>query len=201
MNPRTLARSLVSLGLSMALVGCLGSAPTGGNGGAGSGGTGGGGSAGGGGGAGGGGSGGGGGTVDPPLGMLLCTANISISGTYTAGNPKPVDFVGACWPDGDWKFAVTITSSDCATAPKIESQYYFKVVEDADYNDTITYMTDPSNMYVTAKVAADGGGVCGGAFLIFSADGKTMWNLHPVLHADNTLDGMGDIKVYDVDQR
>jgi hypothetical protein len=198
MNPRSLVRSLVALGLATAVAGCLGSAPGGGGGNGGGGGGGGGGQAGGG---GTGGGGGGGGTVDPPLGMLLCTSYFTISGTYTPGNPKPLDFVGACWPDGDWKFSLTITSSDCATAPHIESQYYFKVVEDTDYNDTITYMNDPANMYVTTKVAADGGGVCGGQFLIFSADGKTLWNLHPVMHADNSLDGMGDIKVYDVDQR
>jgi len=43
--------------------------------------------------------------------------------------------------------------------------------------------------------------VCVGAFLVFSADGKTIWNLRPAMQADNTINGHGDIKVYDADER
>jgi hypothetical protein len=132
---------------------------------------------------------------------VLCTTQLTMAGTWTIGNPVPTGYPGGCWPDGDWKFTVTLGTSDCATAPAIEQSYDFKVTEDMDYNDTVTYTNDPNNMYVTAHISTDGGGVCGGQFLIYSADGKTVYNLHPVTHADNTIDGMGDIKVYDTDQR
>jgi hypothetical protein len=210
MNLAMMARSLLSIGLAAALTGCLGSAPAGGGGGSGGGGGGGsagtGGGAGGGGGGGGGsagsgGGGGGGGGAVPVVGNLLCTATLSISGSYTRAAAPPTDFPGGCWPDGDWTFTATITANECATAPKLESPYKFHVVEDLDYNDTITYTNDPANMYVTAKVAGGEGGVCTGAFLIFSADGKTLWNLRPAVQADNSINGQGDIKIYDVDQR
>jgi len=211
MSFRSIARGFSILGLSIAVAGCLGSAPTGGNGGsggggggqAGSGGGGGGGGGGSGGGGGTGGSGGGGGGPVPVVGNLLCTTNLSISGSYTQANPPPTDFEGGCWPDGSWVFTATITDSDCASGmtPTVENQYQFTVTEDMDYNDTIVYNNDPTNMYVTTKISGGDGGVCVGAFLIFSADGKTIWNLRPAMQADNSINGQGDIKVYDADER
>jgi len=210
MSFRSVARSFSILGLSMAVAGCLGSAPTGGNGG--TGGTGGGGHAGGGGGGGGtggsgggggtGGSGGGGGAV-PVAGNLLCTTNLAMAGTFTQVNAPPSDFAGGCWPDGTWVFTATVTDSDCASGmtPTVENQYKFTVTEDADFNDTIVYNNDPANMYVTTKISGGDGGVCVGAFMIFSADGKTVWNLRPAMQADNSINGQGDIQVWDADQR
>jgi hypothetical protein len=210
MNLRSIGRSLFVIGLAVAVTGCLGSAPTGGNGGSGGGGGGGAGGAGGGtGGAGGGGSGGtggsggGGGTVAPPLGNLLCTSVLSFSGSFTQGNAPPTDFPGGCWPDGSWTFTANIDSTDCAAgmAPTVESQYVFNVTEDADFNDTISYQNDPTNMYVSTKISGGDGGVCVGAFLVFSADGKTVWNLRPAMQSDSSINGHGDIQVYDADQR
>ena len=213
MSLRSIARSFCILGLSAAVAGCLGSAPTGGNGGsgggggggqAGSGGGGGGATGGGGGGgtAGGGGGGGGGGPV-PVAGNLLCTSVLALTGTYTQGNAPPTDFAGGCWPDGTWTFTASITSTDCAAgmAPAVENQYTFTVTEDTDFNDTIVYNNDPTNMYVSTKISGGDGGVCVGAFLIFSADGKTVWNLRPAMQSDNSINGQGDIQVWDADQR
>ena len=131
----------------------------------------------------------------------MCTATISLAGTYTLGNAAPTDFPGGCWPDGAWSFTATVTANDCATAPALEAPYNFKVVEDLDYNDTITYMNDPTNIYVSTKISGGEGGVCVGIFLIYSADGKTVWNLHPAVQADNTINGQGDVRIYDADQR
>ena len=209
MNLRSIARSFLTIGLAVAVTGCLGSAPTGGNGGSGGGGGGGhaggggagGGGTGGGGGTAGGGGGGGGGAV-PVVGNLLCTSVLSFSGSYTQGNAPPADFAGGCWPDGTWTFTANIDSTDCTSnAPTVESQYTFTVTEDADYNDTIVYQNDPTNMYVSTKISGGEGGVCVGAFLVYSADGKTVWNLRPAMQADNSINGHGDIKVYDADER
>jgi hypothetical protein len=158
MSLRSIARGFSILGLSLAVAGCLGSAPTGGNGGSGGGGGGGTGGSGGGGtggtggsgGGGTGGSGGGGGTV-PVVGNLLCTTNLTMAGTFTQVNPPPTGFEGGCWPDGTWVFTATVADTDCAAGmtPAIENQYKFTVTEDMDYNDTIVYNNDPSNLHVT----------------------------------------------------
>lgn len=193
------ARTLLSLGLMTLLTGCLGSAPksdsgpgnmtgnmtgngnmSGGNGN----------------------MGGSNGGTPAPVGNLICQATLSISGTYTQGNAPPADYEpGTCWPDGMWTFTATVTDSDCQNTPSLEPQYQFQVVEDADFNDTITYVTDPNNMNITTKISGGDGAICVGAFLIFSADGKTIYNLRPALQADNSLNGQGDIQVYDADQR
>lgn len=137
-----------------------------------------------------------------PLGMQLCDVTLSLAGTYTIGNPVPTtDFPGGCWPDGQWVFTATVTASTCTTNPPLQAQYKFTVVEDMDYNDTITYNNDPTNMYVGTKISGGEGGVCVGAFTIYSADGKTIYNLRPAMQADNSINGAGDITVYDTDQR
>jgi len=211
MSLRAIARSFLVLGLSVAVTGCLGSAPPGGNGGSGGGGGGGsagngggGGTAGGGGGTGGGGTGGsgGGGGSGGVVGNELCTSDLSFTGTYVQGNAPPSDFEGGCWPDGTWTFTANIDDTTCAAgmAPTVQPQYKFTVTEDTDFNDTIVYNTDPSNMNVSLKVSGGDGAICVGAFLIFSADGKTIWNLRPALETGNTLDGHGDIQVWDTSQ-
>jgi hypothetical protein len=88
-------------------------------------------------------------------------------------------------------------------APDLLPEYKFQVVEDADYNDTITYLTDPSNIYVPSEISGgEGGGLCAGGFLVFATDGKRTWNFKPVLQNDGvTLQGMGEYRLYDTDQR
>lgn len=147
------------------------------------------------------------GSAPPPadggaVGTLLCEATLSLSGTYTQGKAPPADHEeGSCWPDGAWTFTATVVDNNCQSAPKLESQFRFQVVEDDDFNDTITYLNDPGNLYVTTKISGGDGAICIGAFLIFSADGKTVINLRPALQADNSLNGQGDYRVYDADQR
>jgi hypothetical protein len=221
--------SLVGLGLAVAVSGCLGSyggsgsGGSGGSGGGGSGGSGGGGGSGGkggGGGSGGGGSGGsgggggsggsagsgggggGGGSAGAPLGNLLCTATLSITGTYVQGNPPPSDLGGGCWPDGMWTFTATVTDGGgCKSPPTLASQYQVKVVQDDNFDDTITFVTDPSNMYTHLQVDAAGGGLCTGIFTWVSDDGFTIFTMQPSLQSDNSLNGHGQYEMYDADQR
>jgi hypothetical protein len=194
---RRLSRWSLALGLA-ALTGCLGSLsePGGGSGGGGAGsdlgrapdgGS--------------GGGGGDGGAAAPAVGNLLCEATLSLSGTFQPGAAPPVDFAGGCWPDGQWTFHATVTANPCPSAPVLPTQFVFSVQEDTDYNDTITYVTDPSNPDVSTKISGGEGAICTGAFLIFTAGGKTVINLRPALQAGNVIDGQGDYRLYDADQR
>jgi hypothetical protein len=210
MTKKSWAPKLVSLGLSFALVGCLGSAPSGGSGGSGGGGGGGSGGTGGsgGGGTGGtGGSGGGGGGVTPgqPLGNLLCTAKLTVAGTYVQGNPAPSDLGGGCWPDGTWTFTATITDDGGCSAvahnPTLPSQYQVTVVQDDNFDDTFTFVTDPTNMYTQFGINSGDGGICTGIFEWTSDDGFTNFVMQPSLQADNSLNGNGNFQVFDADQR
>jgi hypothetical protein len=138
----------------------------------------------------------------PPLGNEVCNVELSLAGTYTQGSAPPLDFPGGCWPDGQWLFTATVTANNgCSPQPPIEAQYSFTVVEDMDYNDTITYNNDPTNMYVATKISGGEGGICTGAFKVYSSDGKTVYNLRPALQVGNILNGSGEIRVYDADQR
>jgi hypothetical protein len=194
------------LGLAVVAAGCLGSVKSDGGGGGGSGG----GSAGSGGGsAGGGGSGSGndGGTSTSDggsivLGNQLCEATLSIAGTFVQGDPPPSDLGGGCWPDGLWTFTATMTDNGgCPTLPTIPPQFQYKVVQDDDFNDTITYLTDPTNIFTPSSISGGDGALCVGEFIIYSSDGKSIFNLRPALQADNSLDGQGDWRLYDSDQR
>src|SRR5579859_1903000 len=119
-----------------------------------------------------------------PLGNQLCDVTMTLAGTYTQGNAPPVGFPGGCWPDGTWTFSATITSNTCNPTPSIQAQYKFTVVEDMDFNDTITYNNDPAiNMTAILKLSGGEGGVCVGGFILFSADGKTVYNLRPAMQA------------------
>jgi hypothetical protein len=189
MNPRStlLLSAVVILAGALAVSGCLGSAPQMAGAGTNGGGS----------------TNGGSGATDGgiPVGMLLCQADLSITGTYAQGNAPPADFPGGCWPDGTWTFTVAVSQNGCSTAPKLEAMYSFKVQEDNDYNDTITYLSDPTNKDDSLKLSGGEGGLCTGAFLLFSADGKTVINLRPALQVGNVLNGKGDYRIYDQDQR
>jgi hypothetical protein len=193
------------LGLTVASAGCLGSVKSDGGAGGGGGGSAGGGTASGGG--GGTASGGGGGTASGgdggiTLGNLLCESTLAITGTYVQGNPPPADLGGGCWPDGTWTFTATVANNGaCPTQPPIPPQFQYKVVQDDDFNDTITYLTDPNNIYTPSSISGGDGGLCVGEFIIYSSDGKSIFNLRPALQTGNILNGQGDWRLYDTDQR
>jgi hypothetical protein len=136
-----------------------------------------------------------------PLGMLVCETDLSLAGTFTQSAAPPTGFPGGCWPTGSWTFTATVTTNGCSPTPPLQAQYQFTVVEDNDFNDTITYVNDPSNMYVATKISGGEGGVCVGAFQIYSSDGKTIYNLRPAMQADNSINGQGDVREYTTDQR
>lgn len=135
------------------------------------------------------------------FGTMICSATLSLSGQWVEGNLPPTDFPGGCWPDGTWSFTATVTQNGCASQPDLAALYRFQVMEDVDYNVTITFLNDPTNTSASLRISGGEGGVCGGAFLLFSADGKTMINLRPALQADNSINGRGEYQVWTADQR
>ncbi|HEX8954094.1 MAG TPA: hypothetical protein VF945_19700, partial [Polyangia bacterium] len=66
---------------------------------------------------------------------------------------------------------------------------------------TITFMTDPNNMFTHMQINSGGGGICTGIFQWVSTDGFTVFDMHPSLQADNSLVGNGQYSIYDADQR
>jgi hypothetical protein len=135
------------------------------------------------------------------LGTMICRDALALSGQWQQGNAPPSGFPGGCWPDGTWSFSANVSQSACSSAPVLAAQYRFQVVEDADYNDTITYLNDPTDASASLKITGGEGGVCTGAFLLFSADGKTVINLRPALQADGSINGQGEYQIWTADQR
>jgi len=101
-----------------------------------------------------------------------------------------------------WTFTATVTDGGgCTNPPMLASQYQVKVVQDTDFNDTITFVTEPGNMYTHMQINSGGGGICTGIFQWISDDGFTIFEMHPSMQADNSLVGGGQYSIYDADQR
>lgn len=135
---------------------------------------------------------------------LLCSAGLTMTGTFTVGTPKPAEISG-CWPIGTWTFTAAVGEHDCAAAPTPLPQYQIRVdrdltSEDPDFSWIYTYVTDPNDATADVSVTSGGGGLCEGIVMVYSADGKTVWNMHPALQADNTLNGTGDYEVHTINQ-
>jgi hypothetical protein len=140
----------------------------------------------------------------PGVDKLVCSAGLTLAGTFAVGTVKPAEISG-CWPIGTWTFTATVGSSDCSTAPTPLPQYQVKIDRDLtstdpDYTWTYSYLTDPNDMTAHVGVTSGGGGLCEGEVLIYSADGKTVWNMHPALQADNSINGTGDYEVHTLNQ-
>jgi hypothetical protein len=134
-------------------------------------------------------------------GNLLCVTSLALSGSYQMGNTPPADYPGGCWPDGTWTFVASVTGTGCTATPELAAQYSFRVSEDTDYNDTVTDLAIPTNAGEVLQISAGDTGVCSGVFKLFSSDGKTIINLRPALETGGALDGKGDYRVFDADQR
>jgi hypothetical protein len=135
---------------------------------------------------------------------LLCSAELTTTGTFTVGTPKPAEING-CWPIGTWTFTVAVGAHDCSAAPTPLAQYQIRVdrdltAEDPDYTWIYSYLTDPNDMTANVSVTSGGGGLCEGIVMVYANDGKTVWNMHPGLQADNSLTGAGEYEEHTVNQ-
>ncbi len=160
------------------------------------------------------------------LNAVTCQTSVTIDGTFTLGAAAstypdyPTDqppSANSCWPVGKWSFTVTKTANpagapaECASAT-FEAKYEFNVdrvnvdpvtkVETKSYDgfDKVTYLTNPS-ANSRGKISQGGTGSCAGIFEVFSADGKTVYNLHPALDpVTNKLTGNGEVVTYETNQ-
>lgn len=149
--------------------------------------------------------GGGGGGVDADIDPdpRLCVATLSTSGTFAkdaSADPLPGS---GCRPWGTWTFTTAIVSNNCSPAPSVQ-EYQFKATWKLDNDgNTITeysYLTDPTTEH-RIKHSQGGSGLCAGELQLYSADGKTVFNLRPELNADNSITGDGEYAVFTTDQR
>ena len=136
---------------------------------------------------------------------LVCAAPVSIVGTFAEETAQPVEISG-CWPIGTWSFAVTVGEHDCGDVPAPLANYQIRFERDLeadqpDYTWISSYLTDPTDETVEISVTSGGGGLCEADLQIFSADGRNVWNLHPALQADATLNGQGEFMIYSGDAR
>jgi len=134
---------------------------------------------------------------------IVCSTQFTIAGSAVL-ETKPAE-IGGCWPVGTWTFTLTQTANSCATAPTPLAQYQMKVERDLaapepDHTYNYTFLTDPTDMTVELGTTSGGGGLCEGEILIFADGGNTVWNLHPALQADNTLNGLGDYEQHTTNQ-
>ncbi len=105
-----------------------------------------------------------------------------------------------------------ITGTSPAT---FDSSYNFVVTRAADPDGGTDYIDDyrlngsvqeggrtkwNDKWLYKVKVTAGGGELCEGGLELYSLDGKSYWNLHPALGADNTLTGFGDFHIYEETQ-
>ena len=140
---------------------------------------------------------------------ILCTTSFSLTGTYTISDPKPTTVTG-CWPIGSWSFSPTVTSNNCTPSPTPDGNYTFTVARDTtsaepDFDWLYSYPADPT---AELHVSSGGGGLCEATLLIYSTDGKQVFNFHPALPdlnldglADGTIDGNGTFEIHTKDQR
>lgn len=134
---------------------------------------------------------------------ITCEAAMTLSGTMVA-ETQPAEIIG-CWPVGTWTFSPTLGTNGCPTTPPLLSSYSFTGVRDLasaepDYTWIFT-VTAPDDPTAHVSVTSGGGGVCSAAFMAYSADGKTVTNLHPALDEAGVLTGQGTYEVHTKDQR
>jgi hypothetical protein len=144
------------------------------------------------------------GSVGSDTDEIVCSAPLAITGSFAVGTPKPAEISG-CWPIGTWTFAMTVGEHDCAAAPQPLAQYQIRVdrdlaSEDPDFAWLYTYVTDPDDMNADISVTSGGGGLCEAEVMLYANAGKTVWNLHPALQADNSLTGLGDYEEHTQNQ-
>lgn len=151
----------------------------------------------------------------------LCTAELSITGTFTMSMPAPdlvnndtqmppgdgmPDIMG-CWPTGTWVFTANIESTTCAsmpTQPATEYRFATTYMEGSDgqggeYNYQLIAPSLSVGEY-RLKVSSGGGGLCEGVMELYLDGAKKAWLLHPALNVFNQsgpLTGIGEYGEFD----
>lgn len=139
---------------------------------------------------------------DPVDERLLCTAELRMTGSFTA--PAPRDPTMGCQPVGTWNVTATVVDmGSCANVPLKASYVY--LVEGEGHGSTITYQGtgDETNL----QISATGNGDCSASFEHIApvGDGKFFqFELHPLLPeptaatTTETLAGDGTFNLWSV---
>lgn len=134
-----------------------------------------------------------------------CTTNFTLTGSFTATQPRPADNTDGCWPIGTWKFTAAIdTTQDntCSPAPMpLAGGYQMEGTLMPDMADpqgppdeVFTYDTDPNAMNMV-KVTEGGAGSCAGELDLWDAACTHIWIFQPetdTIDPMTTISGQGE---------
>ena len=142
---------------------------------------------------------GGGGDTGSSGASITCTAQIALTGTFTA--PAALDPTGGCQPDGTWMMTATVTDAGtCANVPLKASYNY--TVTGVGRSTKVAYGDTGGEFQ--GVIEASGDGLCIGSFEHILADASNFdqLTLHPSIPkpvaADTTLTigGIGEFNLW-----
>jgi hypothetical protein len=142
----------------------------------------------------------GGGSNPPPDPTAKCTAQLTLSGTFTAS--ATLDPLGGCQPDGMWVVTATVADKGmCANVP-VKASYTYTL--SGTGRTTQLMYTKSAGEEFTGAVNATGSGGCEGVFDHVIADGSNFdeLNLHALLPTPTaggttlTISGTGEFDLW-----
>jgi hypothetical protein len=139
----------------------------------------------------------------PPVNDMSCTAQLSLTGMFTADGSRPAAYDG-CWGAGSWVFSAAVMSNTCGSAPAVSPSYQFTASSEPDMNgDPIVdkyalVLPDPSTVMDIVKISQLGNAQCEAEVDICSPDGLKVFVLRPDLTeaVGNGLTGQGEFLEY-----
>ncbi|HEY0192832.1 MAG TPA: hypothetical protein VGC42_17060 [Kofleriaceae bacterium] len=124
----------------------------------------------------------GGGDDKPPDDTTpLCTATLTVSGTFTVASGAVLDSTAGCQPDGTWTInAATASKGSCSAVP-VKAMYAYTIAGTGRDTST-TYATGAGEDF-TGAVEATGTGNCEGSFdhIVKNGNNYDEFNFHPEL--------------------
>jgi hypothetical protein len=143
--------------------------------------------------------GGGSGSNPPPDPVAKCTAQLTLSGTFTAS--ATLDPAGGCQPDGMWVVMATVADKGtCANVP-LKASYTYTL--SGSGRTSVLMYTKAAGEEFTGAVSATGTGGCEGSFDHVLPDGSNFdeINLHPELPIPTagttlTISGTGEYDLW-----
>ena len=142
---------------------------------------------------------GGGGPADSNEDAILCTATVTLTGTFTA--PVALDPTGGCQPEGTWSVNVTVGDKGTCNTVTVKPSYSY-TLSGVGHNTTVSYAGGSGEFQ--GNVSATGDGACSGYFEHILADGTNFdhISLHPLVPKPTaavttlTISGTGDYELW-----
>jgi hypothetical protein len=114
---------------------------------------------------------------DPPPAVLVCRADLALTGSLTPPDPAPPGD-GGCSPLGTWTVSLEIADpGDCGDVP-LAASYVYQVTGGPETGYQVTYPADATSDHIFLKVTSEGG-VCQGNFEHYAADGRALLLIKP----------------------